>query len=134
MHFCTIESILMGDITAWFGNSTTVSRIGDLSSTMFTKLQYISSKHYWTNARKIVKDLTHSLPLTEGKHRENKDGLLPTDHSSLQPGQHIELGLIWTCLLNSRLRIYTALKLHTTAQICTLFIIVLQFWHQSVLI
>lgn len=36
------------------------------------------------------------LLLPEGKHRENEEELLPTDHSGSQPGQFLEPELSWS--------------------------------------
>ncbi|KAK3509648.1 hypothetical protein QTP70_008082 [Hemibagrus guttatus] len=65
---CTIDSILMGSITAWFGNSTKQDRralqraVRSAERTIRTELpdlETIYSKRCWTKARKIMKYLSH---------------------------------------------------------------------------
>ncbi|KAK3529834.1 hypothetical protein QTP86_007200 [Hemibagrus guttatus] len=67
-YFCTIESILTGNITTWFGNSTMQDRralqrvVRSAERIIRTKLpdmHSIYSKRCWTKTRKIVKDLSH---------------------------------------------------------------------------
>ncbi|KAK1787161.1 hypothetical protein P4O66_017536, partial [Electrophorus voltai] len=67
-YTCTIESILMGNITVWFGNSTkqdrqalqSVVRSAErITHTELPDLQTIYYKRCQTKARKIVKDPTH---------------------------------------------------------------------------
>ncbi|KAK3508570.1 hypothetical protein QTP70_032905 [Hemibagrus guttatus] len=67
-YSCTIESILMGSITAWFGNSTQQDRqalqrvVGSAEPPICAELpdlETIYSKRCWTKARKIMKDLGH---------------------------------------------------------------------------
>ncbi|KAK3559293.1 hypothetical protein QTP86_010739 [Hemibagrus guttatus] len=67
-YSCTIESILMGNIATWFGNSTmqdrralqTVARSAErIIRTKLPDLHSIYSKRCWTKTRKIVKDLSH---------------------------------------------------------------------------
>ncbi|KAK3540808.1 hypothetical protein QTP86_001969 [Hemibagrus guttatus] len=89
----TIESILTGSITAWFGNSTKQDRqalqrvVRSAERTIRSELpdlETIYSKRCWTKARKIMKDLSHpnnrlfSL-LRSGKHfrslKANTDGM-----------------------------------------------------------
>ncbi|KAK3550880.1 hypothetical protein QTP70_007508 [Hemibagrus guttatus] len=81
-YYCTIESILMGNKTTWFGNSIMQDRralqrvVRSAERIIHTKLpdlHSIYSKRCWTKARKIMKDLSHpnnglfSL-LRSGKH------------------------------------------------------------------
>ncbi|KAK1792431.1 hypothetical protein P4O66_012376 [Electrophorus voltai] len=65
---CTIESILMGNITVWFGNSTKQDRQAlqrvvcsaeRITHTELPDLQTIYYKRCQTKARRIVKDPTH---------------------------------------------------------------------------
>ncbi|KAK1786653.1 hypothetical protein P4O66_003095 [Electrophorus voltai] len=67
-YTCTIESILMGNITVWFGNSTKQDRQAlqsvvrsavRITHTEHPDLQTIYYKRRQTKARKIVKDPTH---------------------------------------------------------------------------
>ncbi|KAK1784593.1 hypothetical protein P4O66_003265 [Electrophorus voltai] len=67
-YTCTIKSILMGNITAWFGNSTKQDRQAlqrvvrsaeRITHTELTDLQTIHYKRCHTKARRIVKDPTH---------------------------------------------------------------------------
>ncbi|KAK3573033.1 hypothetical protein QTP86_012229 [Hemibagrus guttatus] len=67
-YTCTIESILTGSITAWFGNSTKQNRqalqrvVQSAEHTNHAELpdlETICSKRCWTKARKIMKDLSH---------------------------------------------------------------------------
>ncbi|KAK1800154.1 hypothetical protein P4O66_000187, partial [Electrophorus voltai] len=67
-YTCTIESILMGNITVWFGNSTkqdrqTLQRVvrsaKRITHTELPDLQTIYYKRCQTKARRIVKDTTH---------------------------------------------------------------------------
>ncbi|KAK3535983.1 hypothetical protein QTP70_023724, partial [Hemibagrus guttatus] len=67
-YTCTIESILMGSITAWFGNSTKQDRHAlqrvvrsaeRIIRAELPDLETIYSKWCWTKARKIMKDLSH---------------------------------------------------------------------------
>ncbi|KAK1804850.1 hypothetical protein P4O66_003552 [Electrophorus voltai] len=67
-YTCTIESILTGNITAWFGNSTKQNRQAlqrvvrsaeRITHTELPDLQTIYYKRYQTKARRIVKDPTH---------------------------------------------------------------------------
>ncbi|KAG7334834.1 hypothetical protein KOW79_001430 [Hemibagrus wyckioides] len=62
------ESILMGNITTWFGNSTMQDRRAlqrvvrsaeRIICTELPDLHSIYNKWCWTKARKIVKDLSH---------------------------------------------------------------------------
>ncbi|KAK1789992.1 hypothetical protein P4O66_002307 [Electrophorus voltai] len=67
-YTCTIESILTGNITVWFGNSTKQDRQAlqrvvrsaeRITHTELPDLQTIYYKRCQTKARKIVKDPTH---------------------------------------------------------------------------
>ncbi|KAM9468297.1 uncharacterized protein Hap1MRO34_014955 isoform 1-T1 [Clarias gariepinus] len=68
-YSCTIESILTGNITTWFGNSTMQDSLRALQRvvrsaeriirTELPDLHSICSKRCWTKARKMVKDLSH---------------------------------------------------------------------------
>ncbi|KAM9451170.1 uncharacterized protein Hap1MRO34_021554 [Clarias gariepinus] len=67
-YSCTIESILTGNITTWFGNSTMQDRRAlqrvvrsaeRIIRTELPDVHLIYSKRCWTKARKIVKDLSH---------------------------------------------------------------------------
>ncbi|KAI5629002.1 gastrula zinc finger protein XlCGF28.1-like [Silurus asotus] len=67
-YTCTIESVLTGSITSWFGNSTMQDRralqrvVRSAERTIHTELpdlQDIYSTRCMTRARKIVKDLSH---------------------------------------------------------------------------
>ncbi|KAF7686206.1 hypothetical protein HF521_015568, partial [Silurus meridionalis] len=67
-YTCTIESVLTGSITSWFGNSTMQDRRAHQRvvrsaertiNTEFPNLQDIYSTQCITRARKIVKDLGH---------------------------------------------------------------------------
>ncbi|KAK1802734.1 hypothetical protein P4O66_021276, partial [Electrophorus voltai] len=67
-YTCTIESILTGNITVWFGNSTKQDRQAlqrvvhsaeRITHTELPDLQTIYYKRYQTKARRIVKDPTH---------------------------------------------------------------------------
>ncbi|KAI5620514.1 gastrula zinc finger protein XlCGF28.1-like [Silurus asotus] len=67
-YTCTIESVLTGSITSWFGNSTMQDRralqrvVRSAERTIHTELpdlQDIYSTRCRTRARKIVKDLSH---------------------------------------------------------------------------
>ncbi|KAK1803275.1 hypothetical protein P4O66_004061 [Electrophorus voltai] len=67
-YTCTIESILMGNITVWFGNSTKQNRqvlqrvvrsAERITHTELPDLQTIYYKRCQTKARRIVKDPTH---------------------------------------------------------------------------
>ncbi|KAK1806291.1 hypothetical protein P4O66_000169 [Electrophorus voltai] len=67
-YTCTIKSILTGDITVWFGNSTKqdrqafqrVERSAErITHTELPDLQTIYYKRCQTKARRIVKDPTH---------------------------------------------------------------------------
>ncbi|KAK1801592.1 hypothetical protein P4O66_004552 [Electrophorus voltai] len=67
-YTCTIESILTGNITVWFGNSTKedrqalqrVVRLAErITHTELPDLQTIYYKGCQTKARRIVKDPTH---------------------------------------------------------------------------
>ncbi|KAK1792146.1 hypothetical protein P4O66_001920 [Electrophorus voltai] len=67
-YTCTIESILTGNITVWFGNSTrqdrqALQRVGHsaerITHTELPDLQTIYYKRCQTKARRIVKDPTH---------------------------------------------------------------------------
>ncbi|KAK3570560.1 hypothetical protein QTP86_022510 [Hemibagrus guttatus] len=107
-YTCTIESILRGIITAWFGKSIKQDRqalqkvVRSAESIIHAKLpdlETIYRKWCWTKARKIMKDLSHPnnglfslFPLLKGNHRENEEELLPAGHSGTQP-EHIEPGL-----------------------------------------
>ncbi|KAK1804699.1 hypothetical protein P4O66_003528 [Electrophorus voltai] len=68
LYTCTIESILMGNITVWFGNSTKQDRQAlqrvvrsaeCITHTELPDLQTIYHKWCQTKARRIVKDPTH---------------------------------------------------------------------------
>ncbi|KAK1804700.1 hypothetical protein P4O66_003530 [Electrophorus voltai] len=68
LYTCTIESILTGNITVWFGNSTKQDRQAlqrvvrsaeRITHTELPDLQTIYYKRYQTKARRIVKDPTH---------------------------------------------------------------------------
>ncbi|KAK1785226.1 hypothetical protein P4O66_018626, partial [Electrophorus voltai] len=68
-YTCTIESILTGNITVWFGNSTKQDRQAlqrvvrsaeRITHTELPDLQTIYYKRCQTKARKIVKDPTHT--------------------------------------------------------------------------
>ncbi|KAK3510357.1 hypothetical protein QTP70_004934 [Hemibagrus guttatus] len=109
-YTCTIEIILMGSITAWFGNSTKQNRqslqrvVRSAECTIHAELpdlETIYSKWFWTKARKIMKDLSQPINRLfsllrsghlEGKHRENEDELLPAGHLGTQL-EHIKPGL-----------------------------------------
>ncbi|KAK1803662.1 hypothetical protein P4O66_021066, partial [Electrophorus voltai] len=112
-YTCTIESILMGNITVWFGNSTKQDRQAlqrvvrsaeRITHTELPDLQTIYYKWCQTKARKIVKDPTHpnnrllsvevreALPLPEGQDREAEEELLPTGHSGPESGKLINCG------------------------------------------
>uniref|UniRef100_A0A3P9JDD6 Reverse transcriptase domain-containing protein n=1 Tax=Oryzias latipes TaxID=8090 RepID=A0A3P9JDD6_ORYLA len=67
-YSCTIESILTGNITTWFGNSTMQDRRAlqrvvrsaeRIIHTELPDLHSIYSRRCWTRARKITKDLSH---------------------------------------------------------------------------
>ncbi|KAK1792142.1 hypothetical protein P4O66_001919 [Electrophorus voltai] len=63
-YTCTIESILTGNITVWFGNSTKQDRqalqtVERITHTELPDLQTIYHKRCQTKARRIVKDPTH---------------------------------------------------------------------------
>ncbi|KAK1788619.1 hypothetical protein P4O66_002691 [Electrophorus voltai] len=67
-YTCTIESILTGNITVWFGNSTTQDRqalqrvvhsVEHITHMELPDLQTIFYKRCQTKARRIVKDPTH---------------------------------------------------------------------------
>ncbi|KAK3534810.1 hypothetical protein QTP86_026081 [Hemibagrus guttatus] len=67
-YSCTIESILTGNITTWFGNSTmqdrralqkVVQSAERIIRIKLPDLHSIYSKRCWTKAKKIVKDLSH---------------------------------------------------------------------------
>ncbi|KAK1792894.1 hypothetical protein P4O66_001626 [Electrophorus voltai] len=58
-YTCTIESILTGNITVWFGKSTKQDRQA-VQRIMCSDLQTIYYKWCQTKARRIVKDPTHS--------------------------------------------------------------------------
>ncbi|KAK1802116.1 hypothetical protein P4O66_004457 [Electrophorus voltai] len=67
-YTCTIESILTGNITVWFGNSTKQDRQAlqrvvhsaeCITHTELSELQPIYYKRCQTKARRIVKDPTH---------------------------------------------------------------------------
>ncbi|KAK1806249.1 hypothetical protein P4O66_000137 [Electrophorus voltai] len=67
-YTCTIESIFMGNITVWFGNSTKQDRQAlqrvvhsamHITHTELPDLQTIYYKQCQTKARRIVKDPTH---------------------------------------------------------------------------
>ncbi|KAK1797545.1 hypothetical protein P4O66_000840 [Electrophorus voltai] len=67
-YTCTIESILTGNITVWFGNSTKQNRQAlqrvvhsakRITHTELPDLQTIYYKRCQTKARRIVKDPTH---------------------------------------------------------------------------
>ncbi|KAK1794669.1 hypothetical protein P4O66_001385 [Electrophorus voltai] len=67
-YTCTIESILMGNITVWFGNSTKQDRQAfqrvvrsaeHITHTELPDLQTIYYKRCQTKARRIVKDPSH---------------------------------------------------------------------------
>ncbi|KAK1801549.1 hypothetical protein P4O66_004607 [Electrophorus voltai] len=67
-YTCTIESILTGNITVWFGNSTkhdrqalqrVVRSVERITHTELPDLQTIYYKRCQTKARRIVKDPTH---------------------------------------------------------------------------
>ncbi|KAK1788590.1 hypothetical protein P4O66_002662 [Electrophorus voltai] len=67
-YTCTIESILTGNITVWFGNSTKQDRQAlqrvvrsaeRITQTELPDLQSINYKWCQTKARRIVKDPTH---------------------------------------------------------------------------
>ncbi|KAK3525899.1 hypothetical protein QTP70_010953 [Hemibagrus guttatus] len=67
-YTCSIESILTGSITAWFGNSTKQDRqalqrvVRSAKLTICTELpdlETIYGKRCWIKARKIMKDLSH---------------------------------------------------------------------------
>ncbi|KAK1801599.1 hypothetical protein P4O66_004555 [Electrophorus voltai] len=68
VYTCTVESILTGDITVWFGNSTKQDRQAlqrvvcsaeRITHTELPDLQTIYYKWCQTKARRIVKDPTH---------------------------------------------------------------------------
>ncbi|KAK1789915.1 hypothetical protein P4O66_002245 [Electrophorus voltai] len=68
LYTCTIQSILMGNITVWFGNSTKQDRQAlqrvvrsaeHITHTELPDLQTIYYKQCQTKARRIVKDPTH---------------------------------------------------------------------------
>ncbi|KAK1786398.1 hypothetical protein P4O66_018084, partial [Electrophorus voltai] len=112
-YTCTIESILTGNITVWFGNSTKQDRQAlqrvvrsaeRITHTQLPDLQTIYHKRCQTKARRIVKDYTHpknrllSL-LRSGKRfhsddqdRETEEELLPTGHSGPESGELINCG------------------------------------------
>ncbi|XP_065326311.1 protein NLRC3-like [Pelmatolapia mariae] len=103
-YSCTIESILTGNISTWFGNSTMQDRralqrvVRSTECTIRSELpdlHSIYSSRCWTKARKIMKDLSHpnnglfSL-LRSGKrfrslktNTESEEELLPTGDTSL---------------------------------------------------
>uniref|UniRef100_A0A3P9IJZ8 Reverse transcriptase domain-containing protein n=1 Tax=Oryzias latipes TaxID=8090 RepID=A0A3P9IJZ8_ORYLA len=67
-YSCTIESILTGNITTWFGNSTMQDRRAlqrvvrsaeRIIHTELPDLHSIYGRRCWTRARKITKDLSH---------------------------------------------------------------------------
>ncbi|KAK1793671.1 hypothetical protein P4O66_012036 [Electrophorus voltai] len=64
-YTCTIESILTGNLTVWFGNSTKQDRqalqrvVRSAERITHTDLQTIYYKRCQTKARRIVKDPTH---------------------------------------------------------------------------
>ena len=67
-YTCTIESILTGNITVWFGNSTMQDRQAlqrvvrsaeHIIHTELPDLHSIYRKRCWSRARKIVKDTSH---------------------------------------------------------------------------
>uniref|UniRef100_A0A6I8QMV9 Reverse transcriptase domain-containing protein n=1 Tax=Xenopus tropicalis TaxID=8364 RepID=A0A6I8QMV9_XENTR len=67
-YSCTIESILTGNISTWFGNSNmkdrqALQRVVRLAERIICiklpDLQSIYNKRCWTKARKIMKDLSH---------------------------------------------------------------------------
>ncbi|KAK1792384.1 hypothetical protein P4O66_012329 [Electrophorus voltai] len=110
---CTIESILMGNITVWFGNSTKqdrqalqrVVRSAECITHMeLPDLQTIYYKRCQTKARRIVKDPTHpnnrlfSLLRSGRRFRslktktETEEELLPTGHSGPESGKLINCG------------------------------------------
>ncbi|KAK1794070.1 hypothetical protein P4O66_010976, partial [Electrophorus voltai] len=113
-YTCTIESILTGNITIWFGNSTKQDRRAlqrvvrsaeRITHTELPDLQTIYYKRCQTKARRIVKDPTHpnnrlfSL-LRSGRrfcslktnNRETEEELLPAGHSGPEPGQLMNCG------------------------------------------
>ncbi|KAF7705704.1 gastrula zinc finger protein XlCGF28.1-like, partial [Silurus meridionalis] len=61
-YTCTIESVLTGSITSWFGNSTMQDRralqrvVRSAESTIYTELPNLQDIY---SARKIMKDLKH---------------------------------------------------------------------------
>ncbi|KAK1805625.1 hypothetical protein P4O66_019908, partial [Electrophorus voltai] len=109
-YTCTIESILMGNITVWFGNSTkhdrqalqrVVRSAECITHRELPDLQSIYYKRCQIKARRIVKDPTHpnnrlfsvevreALSLPEDQDRETQEELLPTGHSGPESGQLI---------------------------------------------
>ncbi|KAK1791233.1 hypothetical protein P4O66_013254, partial [Electrophorus voltai] len=112
-YTCTIKSILTGNITVWFGNSTKQNRQAlqrvvrsaeHITHTELPDLQTIYYKRCQTKARRIVKDPTHpnnrlfSL-LRSGKRfrflktkTETEEELLPTGHSGPESGKLINCG------------------------------------------
>ncbi|KAK1784465.1 hypothetical protein P4O66_000870 [Electrophorus voltai] len=109
-YTCTIETILMGNITVWFGNSTKQDRQAlqrvvlsaeGITHTELPDLQTTYYKQCQTKARRIVKDpskqkdllsaeVTEALLLSEDQHRETEEGLLPAGHSGSESGQLID--------------------------------------------
>ncbi|KAK1790395.1 hypothetical protein P4O66_014297 [Electrophorus voltai] len=105
-YTCTTESILMRNITVWFGNSTRQDRQAlqrvvrsaeRITHTELPDLQTIYYKRCQTKARRTVKDATHllsvevreALSLPEDQYRETEEELLPTGHSGPESGQLI---------------------------------------------
>ncbi|KAK1784319.1 hypothetical protein P4O66_003521 [Electrophorus voltai] len=110
-YTCTIESILTGNITVWFGNSTKqdrqalqrVARSAErITHSELPDLQTIYYKRCQTKARKIVKDPTHPQKYT----------LLSVE---LMSGQ-LQESVRESQLLKQRLR-YTEAFTHPTYQI-----------------
>ncbi|KAK1792984.1 hypothetical protein P4O66_001702 [Electrophorus voltai] len=112
-YTCTIESIITGNITVWFGNSTKQDRqalqrvvrsVEHITHTERPNLQSIYYKQCQTKARRIVKEPTHpnnrlfSL-LRSGKrfrslktNRETEEEHLPAGHSGPASGQLMNCG------------------------------------------
>ncbi|KAK1791099.1 hypothetical protein P4O66_002138 [Electrophorus voltai] len=105
-YTCTIESILTGNITVWFGNSIKQDRQAlqrvvrsaeRITHTELPDLQTIYYKQCQTKARRIVKDPTHLYNRLFALLRSGKcfcslktnieEELLPTGHSGPESGQ-----------------------------------------------
>ncbi|KAK1802892.1 hypothetical protein P4O66_021198, partial [Electrophorus voltai] len=83
-YTCTIESILTGNITVWFGNSTKQDKqalqrvVHSAECVTHKELPDLQTIYYKTKTRRIVKDPTHS---------NNSNGTEPPDTVDPQPGQ-----------------------------------------------